>query len=408
MSTTTIAARSSTLTIGLCFIVALLEGMDIQSAGIVGPSLAAHFSLTSSALGLVFSASIMGLLPGALVGGWLADKVGRKSVLIAAVIMFGIFSLATAIAWSYESLLAARFLTGLGLGAAMPNLIALCSEAVEQRLHGTAVSMMYCGMPLGGALAAAIGLTGTEETWKTVFYVGGVGPLLIVPLLYWWLPESSAFRAQKSTGAAQGRADWRGLFQHDTAKSTILLWVGFFFTLMVLFILQNWLPTLLRGLGFSRIEATTVQIVLNVGGALGALTLGRLLDRWNVALLVVLMYCGILVALGGLGLSNHLTAMVIAGFTAGFFSIGGQLVLYALVPRFYPTAIRGTGVGAAVAVGRLGSMSGPLLAGQMLAAGSGAATVLMAATPGVLVAAVSVLFLLNGRRQVQQSTSLTE
>ena len=402
MSTTTIAARSSTLTIGLCFIVALLEGMDIQSAGIVGPSLAAQFALSSSALGLVFSASIMGLLPGALVGGWLADRAGRKSVLIGAVTIFGVFSLATAIAWNFESLLLARFLTGLGLGAAMPNLIALCSEAVEERLHGTAVSMMYCGMPLGGALAAAIGLTGTEETWKTVFYVGGVGPLLIVPLLYWSLPESSAFRAQKISGSAKGRADWKGLFQNDTAKPTILLWVGFFFTLMVLFILQNWLPTLLRGLGFSRVEATTVQIVLNVGGALGALFLGRLLDRWNVTFLVVLMYCGILVALAALGLSGHLSAMLVAGFTAGFFSIGGQLVLYALVPRFYPTVIRGTGVGAAVAIGRLGSMSGPLLAGQMLAAGSGAATVLMAATPGVIIAAASVLFLLNGKRQTQQ------
>ncbi|MBK4999935.1 3-(3-hydroxy-phenyl)propionate transporter MhpT [Pseudomonas sp. S31] len=402
MSTTTIAARSSTLTIGLCFIVALLEGMDIQSAGIVGPSLAAQFALSSSALGLVFSASIMGLLPGALVGGWLADRAGRKSVLIGAVTIFGVFSLATAIAWNFESLLLARFLTGLGLGAAMPNLIALCSEAVEERLHGTAVSMMYCGMPLGGALAAAIGLTGTEETWKTVFYVGGVGPLLIVPLLYWSLPESSAFRAQKISGSTKGRADWKGLFQNDTAKPTILLWVGFFFTLMVLFILQNWLPTLLRGLGFSRVEATTVQIVLNVGGAMGALFLGRLLDRWNVTFLVVLMYCGILVALAALGLSGHMSAMLVAGFTAGFFSIGGQLVLYALVPRFYPTVIRGTGVGAAVAIGRLGSMSGPLLAGQMLAAGSGAATVLMAATPGVIIAAASVLFLLNGKRQTQQ------
>ncbi|MGO0633309.1 3-(3-hydroxy-phenyl)propionate transporter MhpT [Pseudomonas sp. SAR267] len=400
MSTTTCTARSSMLTIGLCFIVALLEGMDIQSAGIAGPSLAAHFGLSSSALGLVFSASIIGLLPGALVGGWLADRVGRKRVLMAAVSLFGLFSLATALAWNYEALLSARFLTGLGLGAAMPNLIALCSEAVEQRLHGTAVSLMYCGMPLGGALAAGIGLTGTEESWKTVFIVGGVGPLLIMPLLYRWLPESRAFSAQRAAGARQ-QADWRGLFQRDTATPTLLLWVGFFFTLMVLFILQNWLPTLLRGLGFSRVDAATVQIVLNVGGTLGALMLGRLLDRWNVAMLVVLMYCGILVALAGLGLSGHLTGMLVAGFTAGFFSIGGQLVLYALVPRFYPTAIRGTGVGAAVAVGRLGSMSGPLLAGQMLAAGSGAATVLMAATPGILVAAGAVLWLLRGHHAVQ-------
>ncbi|MNF81206.1 4-hydroxybenzoate transporter PcaK [compost metagenome] len=382
--------------------------MDIQSAGIVGPSLAAQFVLSSSQLGLVFSASIIGLLPGALVGGWLADRVGRKSILMAAVLMFGIFSLVTAVAWNYESLLVARFLTGLGLGAAMPNLIALCSEAVEQRLHGTAVSFMYCGMPLGGALAAAIGMIGAEESWKTVFYVGGVGPLLIIPLLYWWLPESRAYQAQKESDSTEERANWRGLFAQNIASSTILLWVGYFFTLMVLFILQNWLPTLLRGLGFSRVDATTVQVMLNLGGALGALVLGRLLDRWSAILVVILMYGGILAALAGLGLSNNLPAMLVTGFTAGFFSIGGQLVLYALAPRLYPTAIRGTGVGAAVAIGRLGSMSGPLLAGQMLASGSGAATVLMAAAPGVFVAAASVLIVLNKNRQSHLGRKLAE
>ncbi|MNR05428.1 putative niacin/nicotinamide transporter NaiP [compost metagenome] len=120
------------------------------------------------------------------------------------------------------------------------------------------------------------------------------------------------------------------------------------------------------------------------------------------------MYGGILAALAGLGLSNNLPAMLVTGFTAGFFSIGGQLVLYALAPRLYPTAIRGTGVGAAVAIGRLGSMSGPLLAGQMLASGSGAATVLMAAAPGVFVAAASVLIVLNKNRQSHLGRKLAE
>ncbi|NCE89378.1 3-(3-hydroxy-phenyl)propionate transporter MhpT [Pseudomonas sp. L13] len=399
MNTTNACVRSPVPTIGLCFIVALFEGLDVQSAGIAGPAIAAHFGLSPSMMGAVFSASIIGLLPGALVGGWLADRLGRKRVLIVAVIIFGMFSLATAMAWSFESLLMMRFLTGVGLGAAMPNLIALASEAVEQRSHGQAVSIMYCGLPLGGAIAVLISNADLEDSWKAVFYVGGVGPLLVVPLLCLWLPESAVYHAQKERDHCARRPYLRVLFQQGAARSTLLLWVSYFFTLMVLYLLQNWLPSLMMSQGLVRSDAGTVQVALNLGGAIGSLLMGLLMDRWRVTALIVSMYLGTVAALAGLGFSSQFYSMVIAAFAAGFFSIGSQLVLYALAPRFYPTGIRGTGVGSALAVGRLGSMSGPLVAGQMLAAGSGGAMVLMAATPGIVVAAAAMLFLVAGQHR---------
>jgi AAHS family 3-hydroxyphenylpropionic acid transporter len=401
MSTARDSVRWPILSLGLCFLVALFEGMDVQSAGIAGPAIAVHFGLSSSTMGAVFSASIIGLLPGALAGGWLADRLGRKRVLIGAVTIFGVFSLATATIWSFESLLVVRFLTGVGLGAAMPNLIALACESVEQRSHGRAVSIMYCGLPLGGVLAVLISnnelIRELAGNWKAVFYAGGLGPLLVVPLLCLWLPESSAYRAQKVLGRSMPNSGWLVLFQQGSARSTLLLWVSYFFTVMVLYILQNWLPSLMISQGLSRSEAGNVQMALNLGGAVGSLLLGVLLDRWRVMALIVSMYLGTVGALVGLGFSTQFYSTMIAAFAAGLFSIGSPLVLYALAPRFYPTSVRGMGVGAALAIGRLGAMSGPMVAGQMLATGSGAAMVLMAATPGVAVAAVAMLVLVAGQ-----------
>jgi AAHS family 3-hydroxyphenylpropionic acid transporter len=392
------AARPSAatpLTILLCFIVALLEGMDIQSAGIAGPGIAAHFGLDKAQLGWVFSASIVGLLPGAFAGGWLADRIGRKRVLTVAVALFGLFSLLTTQSWNLDSLLLARFMTGLGLGAALPNLIALTSESAGNDRRATAVSLMYCGVPLGGALASLAGVFATPERWQLVFHLGGWAPLLVAPLLYLRLPESAAYQRQAEEGKRTGVA--QGLFGHRQAVPTLLLWLSCFFTLMVVYLLLNWLPSLLIGQGFSRPQAGSVQLLLNLGMALGSVLAGVLLDRWRPTLLVVLIYGGILLTLAALGTFEGFAGMLLAGFAAGFFVLAAQLVLYALAPQFYPAGIRATGVGSAVAVGRLGSIGGPLLAGQMLASGSGTAGLMGFAAPGVLIAAVGIILLLRHR-----------
>ena len=377
-------------TIGLCFLVALMEGLDLQAAGIAAQGMAAAFELDKLHMSWVFSAGIFGLLPGAFAGGRLADRIGRKRVLMASVGLFGVFSLATALAWDINSLLVARCLTGVGLGAALPNLIALTSEVAGPRLRGTAVSLMYCGVPLGAALAALIGIADLAGGWQVVFYVGGVVPLLIVPLLGLYLPESQQFRnvqGEAPIGVVQG------LFREGAALPTTLIWVSYFFTLMVVYILINWLPSLVIGQGFTGRQASWVMLALQIGAAAGTLFLGWVMDRLPAWALSALIYVGILVSLTALGLASHLPGMLAAGFIAGFFATGGQCVLYALAPHFYRPSIRATGVGSAVAIGRLGAMSGPLVAGKMLALGTGTAGVMLASAPGIVIAAVAMFYL---------------
>jgi len=377
-------------TIGLCFLVALMEGLDLQAAGIAAQGMAAAFELDKLHMSWVFSAGIFGLLPGAFAGGWLADRIGRKRVLMASVVLFGVFSLATALAWDFNSLLVARCLTGVGLGAALPNLIALTSEVAGPRLRGTAVSLMYCGVPLGAALAAMIGIADLVGGWQVVFYVGGVVPLLIVPVLGFYLPESQQFRkvqGEAPVGVVQG------LFRDGAALPTALIWVSYFFTLMVVYILINWLPSLVIGQGFTGRQASWVMLALQIGAAAGTLFLGWVMDRLPAWALSALIYIGILVSLTALGLASHLPGMLAAGFIAGFFATGGQCVLYALAPHFYRPSIRATGVGSAVAIGRLGAMSGPLVAGKMLALGTGTAGVMLASAPGIVIAAVAMFYL---------------
>jgi len=383
-------SRRTTLTIALCFIVALIEGFDLQAAGTAAAGLRQTFALDPKSMGWVFSAGIIGLLPGAFFGGWIADRIGRKKILIAAVLLFGVFSLSTAYVSSFSGLLLARFMTGLGLGAALPNLIALCAEAVGEQRRGTAISIMYAGVPLGGALAAVVAMLFTEH-WQTTFIIGGLAPLLVVPLMILLLPESSAFRQQQGTATMARTSTGQALFGEDRARVTLALWLSYFFTLTVMYMLLNWLPSLLLEQGFSKAEAGLVQMLFNIGGALGSLLGGVLLDRCNGVKVVLFVYAALLAALAGVGLSVGIVPMAIAGFCAGLFVMAAQLVLYALAPPSYPTSVRATGVGAAVAIGRLGSVAGPLAAGQILAAGAGTTGVLLATSPGLVIAALTII-----------------
>ena len=383
MTTRTSASYRLTLTVGLCFLVALMEGLDLQAAGIAAVGIAHAFALDKMQMGWIFSAGILGLLPGALVGGMLADRYGRKRILIASVALFGLFSLATAISWDFSSLVFARLMTGVGLGAALPNLIALTSEAAGPRFRGT-------------ALAAALGFSGLASAWQTVFWVGGVIPLLLVPLLMRWLPESQVYTQQTQVAAAPLRA----LFAPATASATLLLWLCYFFTLLVVYMLINWLPMLLVEQGFRPSQAAGVMFALQIGAASGTLILGALMDKLRPVVMSLLIYTGMLASLLALGTVSSLSGMLMAGFVAGMFATGGQSVLYVLAPLFYSTQIRATGVGTAVAVGRLGAMSGPLLAGKMLALGTGRVGVMAASAPGILLAGLAVFILMSRKSQM--------
>ncbi|KER68683.1 MFS transporter [Burkholderia cepacia] len=385
-------------TLALCFAIALLEGLDLQSVGVAAPRMAREFGLTVSQMGIAFSAGTFGLLPGAMLGGRLADRIGRKRVLIASVALFGLLSIATAQASSFAMLVVVRVLTGIGLGGAMPNLIALSSEAVEPRSRSSAVATMYCGIPFGGVIASLIGVLLAGDTeWRHIFYVGGAGPLLLVPLLAMLLPESRAYLDIAGTSAARTSVA-RTLFGDGRTISTLALWISYFCTLIVLYFLLNWLPSLMAARGLDREHVGFVQIAFNVGGGLGALGIGAALDRMRASRVVGGMYVGIVLSLAALAAAPGFASLAAAAFAAGMFVVGGQSVLYALAAIYYPTAMRGTGVGAAVAVGRLGSVVGPLAAATLLAAGRSAPVVIGASIPVTLVAAVAALLLIRRPR----------
>lgn len=189
--------KHAIVTVAICFLIAVIEGLDIQAAGIAAAGIREHFGLDSSQLGVFFSAGILGLLPGALVGGRIADRIGRKTVLIWSTAVFAVFTLCTVWVNSFNSLLAVRFLAGAGLGAAMPILITLASEAVTPANRGRAVGLMYCGMPVGAAILSLIAATEFGANWKNIFYLGGLLPIIVIPVMMFLLPESKEYLKAK-------------------------------------------------------------------------------------------------------------------------------------------------------------------------------------------------------------------
>lgn len=391
--------KHATVTVLICFLIAVIEGIDIQAAGVAAAGIKEYFALDATQLGLFFSAGILGLLPGALIGGRYADRIGRKKVLIASVSIFAIFTLGTVWVNSFYSLLLVRFLAGAGLGAAMPNLIALASESTSPENRGRAVGLMYCGMPIGAIivslLAAQLASTDLASSWKTIFYVGGLLPLIVVPLMIKFLPESREFlKAQQAVQSTdQKPLSYQDLFSREYAPRTLLLWVSYFFTLMVVYIMLSWLPSLFTELGFSRKDGSMAMVYFQIGAAIGTVVLGMLIDRCNKAYVIILMYVGILIGLFSLNSATTLNLMFVAAAIMGTFTIGGQGVLYAFGSFVYPTHLRGQGVGAASAVGRIGAMMGPAIAGQLLAMGSGATGVISAAIPCIVISAIIMVLL---------------
>jgi AAHS family 3-hydroxyphenylpropionic acid transporter len=387
------AIAGAGVTVGLCLLVAMVEGLDIQSIGVAMPRMGPEFHLDADQKGLVLAAGPFGLLFGAAVGGRLADRIGRKATLIAAMLAFGALSIATVWCDGYQSLLLVRLLTGFGLGGALPNLIALTAEAVGSRRRNVGVGLTAGGMPLGAiAVSVVAAQWASPEQWRLIFLAGGVAPIVLAGVLGLALPESRRFRAAKAQGEAGKIPIIEALFGGGRAMATVAIGLGFFCSLLVLYLLLNWLPTLMVGKGFSKPDAAWIQGAFNLGGASGAGVLGWLMDRKGRWLTMAVAYIGVagaLVALGSMG--RDLTEACAIGFGAGFFVTGSQMTLYGLASEAYLTAYRGTGVGFSVALGRLGSVVGPLAAAALIGGGMGANQVLLAFLPAVAIAGIAAV-----------------
>jgi len=404
-----------------CAAVLFLDGFDTQAIGYVAPALAKEWGLTKAALGPVFSAGLFGLMIGALLFGPLADRIGRKKIIIFSTLAFGIGTLATAFIQDVNSLLAIRFLTGLGLGGAMPNAIAMTSEFNPRRRRATMVMIMFCGFSVGAALGGflAAGLI-PQFGWRSVFVVGGLVPLLLVPVLALRLPESVRFlvltgRAPQQVAQLLGwispKASFTAatrfvvhepelagipvlhLFRGGRTLVTLLLWVVFFMSLLDLYFLSNWLPTVLNDLGASVSAAAAIGSMLQVGGIVGTFALGSIIDRFSFRALALVYFVAVF-AVGAIGHLGHSVILVtLAIFAAGFCIVGGQIAANALAAAFYPTAVRATGVGWALGIGRVGSIVGPLVGGVLLSMKWSAAEVFMTAAGAALCAALAAFSL---------------
>src|SRR3984957_7419241 len=378
-----------------CAAVLLFDGFDTTAIGFVAPPLAKEWGLTKAALGPVFSAGLFGLMIGALLFGPLADRIGRKKIIVLSTLVFGIGALATALAQDVNTLLAIRFLTGLGLGGAMPNTIAMTSEFSPARRRATMVMVMFCGFSLGAALGGFLGAALIPQFgWRSVFVVGGIAPLLLVPVLALRLPESVRFLAL--TGRAPGRvAQLLGHIGPPAGRPpvTLLLWVVFFMSLLDLYFLSNWLPTVLNDLGASISAAAVIGSMLQIGGVVGTFALGSIIDRFSFRALALVYFVAVF-AVGAIGQLGHSAVLVATAiFAAGFCIVGGQIAANGLAATFYPTSIRATGVGWALGIGRIGSIVGPLVGGALLTMKWSTGAVFMAAAAAALCPSLAAFLL---------------
>ncbi len=259
------------------------------------------------------------------------------------------------------------------------------------------------GMPTGGTLASLIAYWGGETgDWRTVFYVGGIAPLVLAPLVMLWLRESWMFRAAKAEAAQAGRKvnTLKVLFGENRAIASILLWVGMFGTTLVTYLMLNWLPKLLVMGGFSKTDASFIQIFFNVGSAVGSIFLGWLMQRKPRRSILLACYVGLAAFLYTLTFVGH--SVVLASWDVaiiGTFLLGAQYILYGLTPLFYRTETRGTGSGASVAAGRLGSATAPQLGGMLVAAGASFGQVMESLLPVTAVSAAAAILLMFCKRE---------
>ena len=413
----------------LCALAVFMDGFDTQMVGYVLPAIAKSMHIQPSALWPVVVSGLIGLMTGALLFGIVADRVGRKWVIIACLLIFGAFMLLTPTASSVAGLGAWRFLTGLGLGGAMPNAIALTAEYSPQRSRATVVMMMFFGFSLGAAVAgfATAGLV-RNFGWPAVFYTGAVLPILFAPALAAWLPESIRVLALRGDAGERIAAllkrinPARGvsattrfiireekaeglpvvhLFREQRAVSTVLLWIMFFMNLLCLFFLASWLPTVITGKGLTIETAAIATALLQIGGCIGTVCYGPLVDRFGAFTVLSLSYVGAAASIALIGVSGTLVALIMAtSFAAGFCIVGGQNAMNALAAIMYPTYIRSTGVGWALGIGRIGTIVGASVGGVLLSSGLPLPTVfVMVALPALCTAAATVALSRAERRR---------
>jgi AAHS family 4-hydroxybenzoate transporter-like MFS transporter len=379
----------------LCMACLIMDGFDVQAMGYTAPAVLAEWGGERSALGPVFAAANFGVLIGSLLFSMVADKIGRRPVIVWSTIFFSIMTIATAYAQSMEQLLLLRFIAGIGLGSIVPNATALVGEFSPKASRVVLVMCITVGFTVGAAIGGFVAAWLIPAFgWRSVFIFGGIVPLVIALVMLWALPESLQFlavrrqrldqlakwlkelapdlRVNESTQYVSNETSRAGvpflhLFRDGRAVFTLLLWVVNFMNIFMLYSLSNWLPTIVTGMGYDQQTAVLVGTLLQVGGTIGTFGLAWLIARRGFVpmLLGTFAVATVSIALiGQPGISLLLLSVVV--FVAGWCVVGGQPGLNALSASYYPTYLRATGVGAGLGVGRIGAIVGPYIGGVLI------------------------------------------
>jgi len=384
------------LVLVLSFIVIMLDGYDLICLSFVAPQLARIFDIPVASFGPIFTAGYIGILVGGVAIGPLADRFGRKIILIFSVALFGLFSLLPIVDLSYSHLIVYRFITGLGLGGAMPGAVALTTEYAPSRLRGLFVNLMFVGVATGGVVGGFLASRLVPSYgWTIVFWMGGLTPLVLVPILILLMPESISFLAVnklrpeyiakilnrfigaesysasdaflvQETGREAG-SGLRKLFSEGRAPGTLLIWLTSFSVLLTYGLLSSWLPTFMTMAGMTTQAAILSPVILNLGGIVGTILLGVLFTRLGASPIIAgalaLTALSLFLVSQSIGVGNE---VFFAIFATGMFLLGSVNSTNTLMAAFYPTKIRATGVGWALGVGRIGGALGPAGGGVML------------------------------------------
>ncbi len=379
---------------GLCFVVVLMDGFDTAAIGYIAPSLLTEWRLARPSLAPVLSAALFGLAAGALCAGPLADRLGRKAVLVGAVLIFGVACLASAFSGSLNHLVAWRFVTGLGLGAAMPNAVTLMSEDCPDRRRATLTNAMFCGFPLGAAFGGFLAAWMIPQWgWRSVLLLGGITPLVLTVLMLLLLPElvrhmvaekqpvervravlrrisataadATSFVLTEKAPATHARSGAGVVLSRSYLVGSVMLWLAYFMGLVIFYALINWMPLLFKDAGLEPRTAALISALFPLGGV-GAILFGWLMDRFNGNLIIAAGFALTAVAVYAMGrTAGNLGLLVLVVFVAGTLMNTAQSSLPALAAGFYPTQGRATGVAWMLGLGRFGGIAGSFLVAEL-------------------------------------------
>lgn len=414
--------------LALCLGLAILDGIDAQLIGFVIPAMSNDWGIAPASFGFALALSTGAMVVGSLLFGPLADRYGRRRIIIVCTVIFSVFTLATAFVTSMGALIVLRVIAGLGLGGVTPNLVAMVSEYSPARVRATMVTVTIAGMSLGGFLGGfGAAFLIPRFGWQSLFVLGGVLPLVLVAAAMRWLPESVKFlvargrteEAAKIIGEIAPRAEvpstasfvqeaataskspLGALFQGGRAVDTGLLWGVFVINFLVIYFLLSWMPTLFGEGGQSASTALLAASLFNLGGMTGALTFGRITDRMGNGFVVVMagytlgaVFTGLVAMLLGSG-----WLLLVAVFFVGFGMSGSSAGIIAIAATIYPVSVRATGVGWAMGIGRIGSIAGPAVGALLIAAGLGAQSIfLLTIVPTLLAVVILGVMALRNRR----------